>query len=50
MTDPNDLLKEGLTPPDFDEYDDVPESGENAKPEAGADPKNEPNPGESPLG
>ena len=50
MIDPNDPLKDGLTPPDFDEYGDVPESGENTEPEAGTDPKDEPNPGESPLG
>lgn len=50
MTDPNDLIKEGLTTPELDEYGDVPESGENAEPEAGTDPKNEPNPGKSPLG
>ena len=29
MTDPKDPLKDGLTPPDYDEYGDVPESGEN---------------------
>ena len=31
MTDPKDPLKDGLTPPDYDEYGDVPESGENER-------------------
>jgi len=48
MTDPKDPLKDGLTPPDYDEYGD--ESGESAEPEDDTDPKNQPNPGESPLG
>jgi hypothetical protein len=48
MIDPKDPLKDGLTPPDYDEYGD--NSDENAEQEEGADPKNEPNPGESPLG
>lgn len=30
MIDPDDPLKDGLTPPDYDEYGDVPDSGENA--------------------
>ncbi|MCQ4329518.1 hypothetical protein [Stutzerimonas stutzeri] len=50
MTDPKDPLKDGLTPPDYDEYGDAPESGENAEPERDGDPRDEPNPGESPLG
>ena len=29
MTDPKDPLKDGLTPPDYDEYGDAPDSGEN---------------------
>ncbi|MCP9340677.1 hypothetical protein [Stutzerimonas xanthomarina] len=49
MTDPNDPLKDGLTPPDYDEYGDVPDSGEN-DPEETVEPKDEPNAGESPLG
>ena len=49
MTDPKDPLKDGLTPPDYDEYGDVPESGDN-KQEEQTEPKDEPNAGESPLG
>lgn len=50
MTDPKDPLKDGLTPPDYDEYGDAPESGENAEPKKEGDPSSEQNPGESPLG
>jgi hypothetical protein len=50
MTDPKDPLKDGLTPPDYDEYGDAPGSGDSAEPDEGGDPGNEPNPGESPLG
>ena len=49
MTDPNDPLKDGLTLPDYDEYGDAPDSGEN-DPEETVEPKDEPNAGESPLG
>ena len=42
-------LKDGLTPPDYDESGDVPESGDN-KQEEQTEPKDEPNAGESPLG
>ncbi|MCQ4296616.1 hypothetical protein NAU58_13600 [Pseudomonas stutzeri] len=49
MIDPNDPLKDGLTPPDYDEYGDVPDSGENDA-EPGIEPKDEPNAGQSPLG
>ncbi|MCH8891653.1 MAG: hypothetical protein IH827_11345 [Myxococcales bacterium] len=49
MTDPKDPLKDGLTPPDYDEYGDAPDSGEN-DPEETVEPKDEPNAGESPLG
>lgn len=49
MIDPNDPLKDGLTPPDYDEYGDVPESGEQD-----ADPavqqKEQPEADQSPLG
>jgi len=49
MIDPKDPLKDGLTPPDYDEYGDVPDSGEN-----GADPdvdsKDQPEADQSPLG
>ena len=44
MTDPTDPLKDGLTPPDYDEYGDAPESGDSAEPDEGGDPGNEPNP------
>lgn len=50
MTDPTDPLKDGLTPPDYDEYGDAPASGDSAEPDEGGDPGYEPNPGESPLG
>lgn len=50
MTDPKDPLKDGLTPPDYDEYGDVPESGDDTEPPRENDPKREPNAGESPLG
>jgi len=49
MTDPKDPLKDGLTPPDYDEYGDAPDSGENDQENTVA-PKDEPNAGESPLG
>ncbi len=49
MTDPNDPLKDGLTPPDYDEYGNAPESDES-EPEEHVEPKDEPNAGESPLG
>lgn len=44
MSDPEDPLKDGLTPPDYDEYGDAPE------PDDDVEPKDEPNAGESPLG
>lgn len=48
MTDPDDPLKDGLTPADYDEYGDVPDSGAN---DAGADDAGDPaEAGESPLG
>ena len=47
MIDPDDPLKDGLTPPDYDEYGDMPDSGENAD---DSQPSDEPNAGESPLG
>ncbi|WP_019407086.1 hypothetical protein [Stutzerimonas stutzeri] len=47
MIDPDDPLKDGLTPPLYDEYGDVPDSGENAD---DSQPSDEPNAGESPLG
>ena len=50
MTDPQDPLKDGQTLPDDDKSADVPVQGDDAKPEEGGDLKNEPNPGESPLG
>ena len=40
MIDPDDPLKDGLTPPDYDEYGDVPDSGENAD---DSQPSDEPN-------
>ncbi len=53
MTDPNDPLKDGLTPADYDEYGDEPASGQepDAPDNSSTDaPKDEPNAGESPLG
>lgn len=50
MIDPKDPLKDGLTPPDYDEYGDAPDSGENAESEKEPESDVEPNPGESPLG
>ncbi len=53
MTDPNDPLKDGLTPADYDEYGDEPTSGQQqgAPDKASKDePGDEPNAGESPLG
>ncbi len=49
MIDPDDPLKDGLTPPDYDEYGDVPDSGENDT-EPDDDSGDEANPGQSPLG
>lgn len=51
MIDQNDPLKDGLTPPDYDEYGDGP-NPENAPenvPES-FDDEDDDNPGESPLG
>lgn len=39
MIDPDDPLEDGLTPPDYDEYGDVPDSGEN---DSGADSNDQP--------
>lgn len=50
MTDPKDPLKDGLTPPDYDEYGDEPDSADSADSDERGDPKHAPNPGESPLG
>lgn len=50
MIDPNDPLKDGLTPSDYDEYGDAPEPDEKETGVDSGEPKNEPNPGESPLG
>ncbi|WAE54286.1 hypothetical protein [Stutzerimonas frequens] len=49
MIDPDDPLKDGLMPPDYDEYGDVPDSGENDT-EPDDDTGDEANPGQSPLG
>lgn len=49
MIDPDDPLKDGLAPPDYDEYGDVPDSGENDT-EPDDDSDDEANPGQSPLG
>lgn len=49
MTDPDEPLEDGLTPPDYDEYGDVPDSAEHAA-EPGSEPRDAPNAGESPLG
>jgi hypothetical protein len=49
MIDPKDPLKDGLTPPGYDEYGDEADSGENDE-ENTIEPKDEPNAGESPLG
>ncbi|WP_199270124.1 hypothetical protein [Stutzerimonas stutzeri] len=49
MTDPNDLIDEGLTTPE-DDGGDAPEPGEGTESEEGTKPNDEPNPGESPLG
>lgn len=50
MTDPNDPLKDGLTPKDYDEYGDMPQQEGSQKPKPEAEPKDEPNAGDSPLG
>ena len=50
MIDPKDPLKDGVTPPDHGEYGDVPDSAEGTDTDERGDVKNEPNPGESPLG
>ena len=47
MIDPDDPLKDGLTPPDYDEYGDAPDSGEN-DPEETVD--DQPEADQSPLG
>lgn len=49
MTDSREPLKGGLTPPDYDEYGDVPHSGATAEDDDEA-PEEKGNPGESPLG
>jgi hypothetical protein len=47
MTDPKHPLEDGLTPKDYDEYGDVPDSAENADDDKPDVPDS---PGESPLG
>ncbi|WP_185743991.1 hypothetical protein [Stutzerimonas kunmingensis] len=47
MIDPDDPLKDGLTPRDYDEYGDVPDSGEN---DSGTDSNDQPEADQSPLG
>ncbi|MBU2011014.1 MAG: hypothetical protein KJ881_06480 [Gammaproteobacteria bacterium] len=47
MIDSDDPLKDGLTPPDYDEYGDVPDSGES---DSGADSNDQPEADQSPLG
>ncbi|WP_313239919.1 hypothetical protein [Stutzerimonas kunmingensis] len=47
MIDSDDPLKDGLTPPDYDEYGDVPDSGEN---DSGTDSNDQPEADQSPLG
>ncbi len=49
MIDPDYPLKDGLTPPDYDEYGDVPDSGENDA-DSGAATKDQPEADQSPLG
>jgi hypothetical protein len=50
MTDPDDPHKDGLTPPDYDEYGDVPDSGADAEEEDDETSEVPHCPGESPLG
>ncbi|MCQ4245634.1 hypothetical protein [Stutzerimonas decontaminans] len=49
MIDPDDPRKDGLTPPDYDEYGDVPDSGESDA-DSGTDSKDQPEADQSPLG
>jgi len=49
MIDPEDPLKDGLTSPDYDEYGDVPDSGENDT-DSGTDSNDQPEADQSPLG
>lgn len=50
MTDSREPPKGGLTPPDYDEYGDVPDSGAGPAEDEDEAPEEEGNPGESPLG
>jgi hypothetical protein len=47
MTDPKHPLEDGLTPKDYDEYGNVPDSADNADEDKPDVPDS---PGESPLG
>ncbi len=49
MIDPEDPLKDGLTSSDYDEYGDVPDSGENDT-DSGTDSNDQPEADQSPLG
>ena len=50
MTNPKDPLNDDLTPPDHDEHGNALEPDDDAATQEGGNPKNEPNPGQSPLG